>query len=39
MALDWDTIAAQVEGVMASAMRAVEPVADYAFTSARHSSV
>ena len=39
MALDWDTIASQVEGVMASVMRAVEPVGDYAFASARHSSV
>ncbi len=39
MALDWDSIAAQVEGVMAGVMRAVEPTADYAFASARHSSV
>jgi glycosyltransferase involved in cell wall biosynthesis len=39
MALDWDGIAAQVEGVMASVMRQVEPAADYAFASARHSSV
>ena len=39
MALDWDSIAAQVEGVMASVMRAVEPAQDYAFASARHSSV
>ncbi|MCK9685297.1 glycosyltransferase family 4 protein [Scleromatobacter humisilvae] len=39
MALDWDSIAAQVEGVMASVMRAVEPVQDYAFAPARHSSV
>ena len=39
MALDWDSIAAQVEGVMASVMRQVEPAADYAFASARHSSV
>ena len=39
MALDWDSIAAQVEGVMASAMRAIEPAQDYAFASARHSSV
>ena len=39
MALDWDSIAAQVEGVMASVMRAVEPAADYAFAPARHSSV
>ena len=39
MALDWDSIAAQVEGVMASVMRAVETPTDYAFASARHSSV
>ena len=39
MALDWDSIAAQVEGVMASVMRSVEPSSDYAFASARHSSV
>ena len=39
MALDWDSIAAQVEGVMASVMRATAPVEDYAFASARHSSV
>jgi hypothetical protein len=39
MALDWDSIAAQVEGVMASVIRAVEPAAGYAFASARHSSV
>jgi hypothetical protein len=39
MALDWDSIAAQVEGVMAAVMRAVEPATDYAFASARHSSV
>ena len=39
MALDWDGIAAQVEGVMAHVMRAVEPAPDYAFASARHSSV
>ncbi len=39
MALDWDSIAAQVEGVMASVMRAVEPAPDYAFAPARHSSV
>jgi glycosyltransferase involved in cell wall biosynthesis len=38
LALDWDSIAAQVEGVMASVMRAVPP-ADYAFASAGHSSV
>jgi glycosyltransferase involved in cell wall biosynthesis len=37
--LDWDSIAAQVEGVMAGVMRRVEPVAGYAFTPARHSSV
>jgi hypothetical protein len=39
MALDWDSIAAQVEGVMAGAMRRLEQPAGYAFTSARHSSV
>jgi glycosyltransferase involved in cell wall biosynthesis len=39
MALDWDSIAAQVEGVMAAVMRQVEPAEDYAFASARHSSV
>jgi glycosyltransferase involved in cell wall biosynthesis len=39
MPLDWDSIAAQVEGVMASVIRAVEPAAGYAFASARHSSV
>lgn len=39
MALDWDTIATQVEGVMASVMRVIEPVEDYAFASARHSAV
>ena len=39
MALDWDSIAAQVEGVMASVMRQVQPADDYAFASARHSSV
>ena len=39
MALDWDSIAAQVEGVMASVMRTAEPAQDYAFTPARHSSV
>ena len=38
MALDWDSIAQQVEGVMASVMRRVEPAAGYAFTPARHSS-
>ena len=39
MALDWDSIAAQVEGVMAAVMRQVEPSEAYAFASARHSSV
>ena len=39
MALDWDSIAAQVEGVMAGVMRTIEPASDYAFASARHSSV
>jgi glycosyltransferase involved in cell wall biosynthesis len=40
MALDWDSIAAQFEGVVATVLtRAVEPAADYAFASARHSSV
>jgi glycosyltransferase involved in cell wall biosynthesis len=39
LALDWDSIAAQVEGVMASVIRAVEPAPDYAFAPARHSSV
>ena len=39
MALDWDSIAAQVEGVMASVMRPVAAAEDYAFASARHSSV
>jgi glycosyltransferase involved in cell wall biosynthesis len=39
MALDWDSIAAQFEGVVASVMRSVEPAGDYAFASARHSSV
>jgi glycosyltransferase involved in cell wall biosynthesis len=37
--LDWDSIAAQVEGVMAAVMRRVEPASDYAFAAARHSSV
>ena len=37
--LDWDSIAAQVEGVMASVMRRVEPETGYAFAPARHSSV
>ena len=39
MALDWDSIAAQVEAVMASVLRASAPVEGYAFASARHSSV
>jgi hypothetical protein len=39
MALDWDSIAAQVEGVMAGVMRAAVPAAGYAFAPARHSSV
>jgi glycosyltransferase involved in cell wall biosynthesis len=39
MALDWDSIAAQFEGVAASVMRAAEPAGTYAFASARHSSV
>jgi glycosyltransferase involved in cell wall biosynthesis len=39
MALDWDGIAAQVEGVMASVMRASPAPDGYAFASARHSSV
>jgi glycosyltransferase involved in cell wall biosynthesis len=40
MALDWDGIAAQVEGVMTSVIaRKVEQRAGYAFASARHSSV
>ena len=39
MALDWDSIAAQVEGVMASVMRRFEPAPGYAFAPARHSSV
>ncbi len=37
--LDWDSIAAQVEGVMAAVMRRVEPESGYAFAPARHSSV
>ncbi len=37
--LDWDSIAAQVETVMAAVMRRVEPASDYAFAPARHSSV
>ena len=39
MALDWDSIAQQVEGVMASVMRTSEREEGYAFASARHSSV
>ena len=40
MALDWDGIAAQVEGVMTTVIaRKAPPVPGYAFTSARHSSV
>ena len=39
MALDWDSIAAQFEGVIATVMHAVEPPVAYAFASARHSSV
>jgi glycosyltransferase involved in cell wall biosynthesis len=40
MALDWDGIAAQVEGVMTTVIaRKAERSADYAFASARHSSV
>jgi len=40
MALDWDGIAAQVEGVMTSVIaRQAAPAPDYAFASARHSSV
>ena len=39
MALDWDSIATQVEGVMASVMRVIEPADGYAFASARHSAV
>ena len=40
MALDWDGIAAQVEGVMASVIaRKAEPAKDYAFAPARQSSV
>jgi hypothetical protein len=39
MALDWDSIAQQVEGVMGSVIRSFEPAKDYAFASARHSSV
>ena len=40
LALDWDGIAAQVEGVMGSviARKAAQPEG-YAFASARHSSV
>jgi glycosyltransferase involved in cell wall biosynthesis len=39
MALDWDSIAGQVEGVMAGVMRPVAPAPGYAFAPARHSSV
>jgi glycosyltransferase involved in cell wall biosynthesis len=39
MPLDWDSIAAQFEGVIAGVMRQVEPADDYAFAPARHSSV
>ena len=40
MALDWDGIAAQVEGVMTSVIaRKAERTAPYALASARHSSV
>jgi len=40
LALDWDGIAAQVEGVMTSAIaRKARQPAGYAFASARHSSV
>jgi len=39
MALDWDSIAAQVEGVMASVMRTGTAPQGYAFAPARHSSV
>ena len=39
MALDWDSIAQQVEGVMASVMRAAVAGEPYAFAPARHSSV
>ncbi|HEY9029054.1 MAG TPA: glycosyltransferase family 1 protein [Burkholderiaceae bacterium] len=40
MALDWDGIATQVEGVMTSVIaRKAAPVPDYAFAPARHSSV
>ena len=39
MALDWDSIAAQVEGVMAGVLRRAGPPPGYAFTPARHSSV
>ena len=39
MALDWDGIAAQVEGVMTSVIaRKAEQPAGYAFASAGHSS-
>jgi len=39
LALDWDSVAAQFEGVVAAVMRSVEPAAGYAFASALHSSV
>jgi glycosyltransferase involved in cell wall biosynthesis len=40
LSLDWDGIAAQVEGVMHTVIaRKAAPAPDYAFASARHSSV
>jgi glycosyltransferase involved in cell wall biosynthesis len=39
MALDWDSIAAQVEGVMHAVMHRVEPATGYASAPARHASV
>lgn len=39
MSLDWDGIAAEVEGALGSAMRAAAPAQGYAFASARQSSV
>jgi glycosyltransferase involved in cell wall biosynthesis len=39
MALDWDSIAAQVEAQMVSVTRASARAQDYAFAPARHSSV
>jgi len=39
MALDWDSIAAQVEGVMTSVMRAAATIPSPAFAPARPSSV